>query len=140
MITTLAVKARDRKAKLPFILDTTSLYLNNCVLGISLFDFGLFAYCHGIVSCGRRRAFEAVLLRCVASPLCCLAVMAMFGLRGDTMRVMVLQGALPQAVSSFVVFKEFRMQPEVFATSTTLTTALCLPTMCIWCVCVSSSA
>ncbi len=59
VITTLAVKARDRNAKLPFvsaallcclqaradgcsaqILDMTSLYLNNCVLGISLFNFG----------------------------------------------------------------------------------------------------
>ena len=93
---------------LPQILDTTSLYLNNCVLGISLFNFGLFAFAHGIISCGRRKAAEVVFLRCVLSPLCCLLTMLALGLRGDALKVMVMQGALPQAVSSFVVFKARR--------------------------------
>jgi hypothetical protein len=152
------------------ILDMTSMYLNNCVLGISLFNFGarlcvllscgkqaqlvaliahrcrsrarlraprragLFAYVHGIISCGYRRAAEVVVLRSIVSPVCCLCVMLIFGLRGDALKIMVMQGALPQAVSSFVVFKEFKIQPEVFSTSTTVGTALCLPVMCIWCV------
>ena len=94
---------------------------------------GLFAYVHGIVSCGYRRAAEVVVLRSVVSPICCLLVMLMFGMRGDALKIMVMQGALPQAVSSFVVFKEFQIQPEVFSTSTTVGTALCLPVMCIWC-------
>jgi hypothetical protein len=116
------------------ILDMTSLYLNNCVLGISLFNFGLFAYTHGIISCGYRRAAEVVFLRSVVSPICCLCVMLMFGLRGEPLKIMTMQGALPQAVSSFVVFKEFKIQPDVFSTSTTVGTALCLPVMIIWCV------
>jgi hypothetical protein len=63
---------------------------------------------HGVVSCGYRRAAEVVALRSVLSPLCCLCTMLAFGLRGEPLRIMVLQGALPQAVSSFVVFKEFK--------------------------------
>ncbi len=158
VITTLAVKGTDRSRKLPYvrppaplallrwrpsahaphciaaarqILDATSLYLNNCVLGISLFNFGapptrthvvrspfigitpdhrshrgcsapptpagMFAYVHGIVSCGARRAVEVVALRSVLSPLCCLCVMLIFGLRGEELKIMVMQGALPQA-------------------------------------------
>jgi len=138
VITSLAVKAKDHTRPLPYILDTTSLYLQNCVLGISLFNFGLFAFCHGIISCGYQRAAVIVLMRCVVSPLCCLLVMLVFRLKGDVLKIMILQGALPQAVSSFVVFKEFKIQPEVFSTSTTLTTALCLPTMLIWYVMLSS--
>ncbi len=141
IITSLAVKAKDHNRPLPYILDTTSMYMNNCVLGISLFNFGLFAAVHGIISCGYKRAAVrdgsayrlrsvlncmrpqgVMLLRCVISPICCLLVMLMFGMRGDVLKIMILQGALPQAVSSFVVFKEFKIQPEVFSTSTTLTT------------------
>jgi hypothetical protein len=125
---------------------------------------------HGIVSCGRRRAVEVVALRSVLSPVCCLCVMLIFGLRGEELKIMVMQGALPQAGAAlsqpvlcvsaagslpaisgphamprdaptsnsvlFVVFKEFKIQPDVFSTSTTLGTALCLPVMSIWCVCV----
>ena len=111
---------------------------------------------HGIISCGNRRAAKVVLLRSVLSPVCCLLTGLLFRLKGDVLKIFILQGALPQAVSSFVVcacsslvsallacadalscyllptVKEFKIQPEVFSTSTTLTTALCLPVMCIW--------
>lgn len=87
---------------------------------------------HGIISCGNRRAAEAVLLRSVLSPVCCLLTGLLFRLKDDVLKIFTLQGALPQAVSSFVVFKEFKIQPEVFSTSTTVGTALCLPVMCVW--------
>ena len=93
---------------------------------------GLFAFVHGIISCGYRRAVETVLLRYVLSPVCCLLVGLMFGFRGDNIKVFTMQGALPQAVSSFVVFKELKIQPEVFSTSTNVGTLLCLPVMCLW--------
>ena len=92
----------------------------------------MFAYVHGIISCGNRRAAETVLLRSVLSPVCCLLVALMFGFKGEVRKIFIMQGALPQAVSSFVVFKEFKIQPEVFSTSTTVGTALCLPVMCVW--------
>jgi hypothetical protein len=104
VITTLAVKARDRQAKLPFvsaallcclqaradrcrtaqILDTTSLYLNNCVLGISLFNFGKRLCCDALLHDRRlTRHRQACLRTCTASSraataapprLCCFAL------------------------------------------------------------------
>ena len=132
VVTTLLVKRVDRKRPLPYILDVTTLYLQNCVLGISLFNFGLFAYVHGIVSVPPRRALEVVLYRSVLSPVCCALTMLAFGFTGPSLKIMIMQGALPQAVSSFVIFKEFRIQAETFSTSTNLSTLLCLPTMCVW--------
>ena len=38
------------------IIDSVSLYLNNCVLGVSLFNFGLFCHMNGIISCSRMEA------------------------------------------------------------------------------------
>ena len=179
VITTLAVKARNRKAKLPYVRARRSAACCACAspdagaadsghhvavpqqlrarhfaVQLRCVAFcakvttmatcrcrsrsdaaaaaGLFAFVHGIISCGNRRAAEAVLLRSVVSPVCCLLVALVFGFKGETLKIFIMQGALPQAVSSFVVFKEFKIQPEVFSTSTTVGTALCLPVMCIW--------
>ena len=129
----LAVKGTDRQRRLHQIVDQTFLYLQNCVLGISLFNFGLFAHVNGMISCGWRKLGEILLLRFVASPFLCLAVLMMFGnFPRDDMRLLVLSAAMPQALSSFVVFKEFKIKPEIFSTSMTMGTALCLPITCIW--------
>jgi auxin efflux carrier family protein len=102
-------------------------------LGISLFNFGLFTYVNGMLSCGWRKLAQILFLRFVASPLCCLSVLLMFGnFSKDLMKLLVLSAAMPQALSSFVVFKEWKIQPEVFSTSMTVGTALCLPITCLW--------
>lgn len=75
------VKHKDRNAKLPYIIDQTSLYLNNCVLGVSLFNFGLFAHLNGVVSCEPAEAGLVLLGRFVLSPLMNIPVMYFFGMR-----------------------------------------------------------
>lgn len=132
VLVSMAVKATDHKRKLPYILDATSLYLNNCVLGVSLFNFGLFSYLNGVVSCTPKEAVAVVVGRFLISPAINLPIMYAFGMKGETLKIMVMQAALPQAVSSFVVFKEFKVRPEVFSTSMVLGTAMCLPATCIW--------
>ena len=133
LMVSLAVKGTDRKRKVHMIIDQTFLYLQNTVLGISLFNFGLFSYVNGMLSCGWRKLAEILLLRFVASPFLCLAVLHMFGtFARDDMRLLVLSAAMPQALSAFVVFKEYKIQPEIFSTSMTMGTALCLPVTCMW--------
>ena len=133
LMVSLAVKGTDRKRKVHQIIDQTFLYLQNTVLGISLFNFGLFSYVNGMLSCGWRKLGEILLLRFVASPFLCLAVLHMFGtFARDDMRLLVLSAAMPQALSAFVVFKEYKIQPEIFSTSMTMGTALCLPVTCMW--------
>ena len=133
LMVSLAVKGTDRKRKVHMVIDQTFLYLQNTVLGISLFNFGLFSYVNGMLSCGWRKLGEILLLRFVASPFLCLAVLHMFGtFARDDMRLLVLSAAMPQALSAFVVFKEYKIQPEIFSTSMTMGTALCLPVTCMW--------
>lgn len=102
-------------------------------LGISLFNFGLFTHVNGMLSCGWLKLAQILLLRFVLSPLCCLAVLLMYGnFPREEMKLLVLSAAMPQALSSFVVFKEWKIHPEIFSTSMTAGTALCLPITCLW--------
>lgn len=128
----LALKGTDRTRKLPFIIDQTALYLHNCVLGTSLFNFGLFTHLNGMMPCGLRKTLVIVIMRSIVCPLATLLVLLLFRVRGEELRLLVMSAALPQALSSFVVFKEFKIQPEVFSTSMTVGTVLCLPVVCIW--------
>ena len=133
VVLSLALKATDRKRKLPFIIDQTALYLHNCVLGVSLFNFGLFAQVNGMMPCGVRKTILIQFVRSVVCPLATLLVLLLFRFRGSELKLLVISAALPQALSSFVVFKEYKIQPEVFSTSMTVGTVLCLPVVCIWC-------
>lgn len=99
---------------------------------MSLFNFGLFAFLNGLVACEPREAALGLLGRFVLSPLINVPVMYFFKMRGELMKIMIMQAALPQAVASFVVFKEFKIRPDIFSTSLILGTVMCLPATCIW--------
>lgn len=53
-------------------------------------------------------------------------------MRGMQFKIMVLQSAMPQGTSSFVLFKEARIRPDVFSSALVVGTALCLPVTLIW--------
>ena len=128
----LATRATDRRRPLHPILYNGANYLGSCVLGVALFNFGLFSHMHGVVSCGRAEMAGALLARFVLPPALNLPLMYAVGLRGDALKIMVMQAALPQAIAAFVMFKEFRLNPELFSTSVVLGTVLALPATCIW--------
>jgi auxin efflux carrier family len=86
-----------------------------------------------MMPCGLRKTLVIMLMRAVVCPLATLLVLLLFRVRGEELRLLVMSAALPQALSSFVVFKEFKIQPEVFSTSMTVGTVLCLPVVCTWC-------
>lgn len=94
---------------------------------------GLFANLNGVIACEPTEAALVLLGRFVISPLLNLPVMYLFGMKGELLKIMIIQSTLPQAVSAFVVFKEFKVRPEIFSTSLILGTAMCLPATCIWC-------
>lgn len=97
-------------------------------------DAGLFAYLNGVISCTKKELALALAMRFVVAPLINVPIMYLFKMRGTLMKIMILQSAMPQGTSSFVLFKEARIRPEVFSTSLVVGTALCLPITCIWCV------
>ena len=70
--------------------------------------------------------------RFVFSPALNLPIMYVFGFRGVDLKILVMQAMLPQGISSFVVFKEFKTRPDVLCTSLVLGTLACLPATCIW--------
>ncbi|CAO2179789.1 unnamed protein product [Urochloa humidicola] len=98
--------------------------------GMSMFGMGLFmAQQERIIACGARLAALGMALRFVFGPLATLVGAATFGLRGDVLRVAIIQAALPQSIASFVFAKEYGVCADVLSTAVIFGTLVSLPVL-----------
>ncbi|KAG6504168.1 hypothetical protein ZIOFF_036499 [Zingiber officinale] len=99
--------------KKPRIIDNSVTILSNAGLGMAMFSLGLFmALQPRIIPCGRKLAVCGMIMRFLVGP----AVMAIasfgVGIRGTTLRVSIVQAALPQGIVPFVFAREYNLHPE----------------------------
>ncbi|ONK71908.1 uncharacterized protein A4U43_C04F13650 [Asparagus officinalis] len=112
----------------PAILENSVTMLSNAGLGMAMFSLGLFmALQPRIIACGKKQATIGMLIRFIAGP----AVMALasiaVGIRGKTLKVSIVQAALPQGIVPFVFAREYNLHPAVLSTAVIFGMIVSLP-------------
>ncbi|KAF8653803.1 hypothetical protein HU200_061924 [Digitaria exilis] len=104
--------------RMPGVVTGSLQVMSRTGTGMSMFSMGLFmAQQERIIACGPGLAGLGMALRFVAGPVATLVGAAVFGLRGDVLRVAIIQAALPQSIASFVFAKEYGLHADVLSTA-----------------------
>lgn len=104
--------------KKPLILNNSVTLLSDAGLGMAMFSLGLFmALQPKIIACGKKQAIIGMLIRFVASPAVMSLASIAVGIKGTTLKVSLIQAALPQGIVPFVFAREYNLHPEVLSTA-----------------------
>ncbi|XP_063940001.1 auxin efflux carrier component 5 [Daucus carota subsp. sativus] len=114
--------------EMPSIMEGSILVMSKAGTGTSMFCMGLFMASNDkIMACGAKATIIGMILRFIVGPmsvgLACLAV----GLRGDVLRIAIVQSALPQAVATFIYAKEYGLHTNAISTAVIFGTVVSLP-------------
>ncbi|KAA3480401.1 putative auxin efflux carrier component 1c [Gossypium australe] len=92
--------------KKPQIMENSVTILSSAGLGMAM-----------IIACGKKLALYGMVARFIAGP----AVMAIasiaVGLKGTTLKLSIVQAALPQGIVPFVFSREYNLHPDVLSTA-----------------------
>ncbi|KAG0495725.1 hypothetical protein HPP92_000416 [Vanilla planifolia] len=96
----------------PLLMENSITILSNAGLGMAMFSLGLFmAMQPKLIPCGKRLAAYGMLIRFVAGPALMAMASAALGIRDTTLKVSIVQAALPQGIVPFVFAKEYDLHP-----------------------------
>ncbi|KAK8332521.1 hypothetical protein V6Z12_A10G144400 [Gossypium hirsutum] len=114
--------------KKPQIMENSVTILSSAGLGMAMFSLGLFmALQPRIIACGKKLALYGMVARFIAGP----AVMAIasiaVGLKGTTLKLSIVQAALPQGIVPFVFSREYNLHPDVLSTAVIFGMIVSLP-------------
>ncbi|XP_010552711.1 PREDICTED: auxin efflux carrier component 3 [Tarenaya hassleriana] len=113
---------------MPKIIQQSISILSDAGLGMAMFSLGLFmALQPKIIACGNSVATFAMAVRFLTGP-AVMAISAMaIGLRGNLLRVAIVQAALPQGIVPFVFAKEYNVHPAILSTGVIFGMLIALP-------------
>ncbi|XP_042393786.1 probable auxin efflux carrier component 5b [Zingiber officinale] len=115
---------------MPGIIQGSVLVMANAGTGMSMFSLGLFtALQEKVIMCGLKQATLGMFLKFIAGPAAGAVGALVLQLRGDLLRVAIIQNALPQAISSFVYAREYGVHPDVLCTGVIFGTVMSLPVL-----------
>ncbi|KAM0887464.1 hypothetical protein ACQ4PT_029010 [Festuca glaucescens] len=102
----------------PSIIEGSVLTMSRTGVGLAMFSMGLFmALQEKIIVCGAGLTALGMALRFVAGPAATAAGAVALGLRGDVLRLAIIQPALPQSITTFVFAKEYGLHADVLSTA-----------------------
>ncbi|WOL20067.1 hypothetical protein Cni_G28869 [Canna indica] len=114
--------------KMPDIVLHSISILSDAGLGMAMFSLGLFmALQPRIIACGNSVAAFAMAVRFLTGPAVMAAVSIPVGLRGDLLRIAIVQAALPQGIVPFVFAKEYNLHPDILSTAVIFGMLIALP-------------
>ncbi|KAL6545452.1 hypothetical protein OROGR_009326 [Orobanche gracilis] len=114
--------------EMPGIVEGSALIMAKAGGGVAMFSMGLFmARQNKVIACGVRLGLYGMLLRFVSGPLTTVIGSLALGLRSDTLRIAIVQGALPEALTAFVFALEYGLHAEVLSTAVIFGTIVSLP-------------
>uniref|UniRef100_A0A0D9XFE0 Auxin efflux carrier component n=1 Tax=Leersia perrieri TaxID=77586 RepID=A0A0D9XFE0_9ORYZ len=117
----------------PSIIEGSVLIMSKTGVGLSMFSMGLFmALQEKIIVCGAGPTVLGMALRFVAGPAATAAGAFALGLRGDLLRLAIIQAALPQSITTFVFAKEYGLHAEVLSTAVIFGTLASLPVLIVY--------
>ncbi|KAH0471077.1 hypothetical protein IEQ34_000800 [Dendrobium chrysotoxum] len=88
--------------KKPLMMENSITILSNAGLGMAMFSLGLFmAMQPSIIACGKKLAAYGMIIRFIAGPAFMALSSVLLGIRGTTLKVSIVQAALPQGIVPF---------------------------------------
>lgn len=113
---------------MPKIIAKSISILSDAGLGMAMFSLGLFmALQPKIIACGNAVAAFAMAVRFLTGPVVMAAASLAVGLRGDLLRIAIVQAALPQGIVPFVFAKEYNVHPAILSTAVIFGMLIALP-------------
>lgn len=114
--------------EIPTIIDGSIAIMSRTGLGIGMFNMGLFIGLQDkIIMTGPGLTTLGMVLRFVAAPATTAVGALLLGLRGDLLRVAIIQAALPQSVGTFFFAREYNLHADVLSTAVIAGTLVSLP-------------
>ncbi|XP_011002075.1 PREDICTED: auxin efflux carrier component 2-like [Populus euphratica] len=119
--------------KLPLIVDGSVKILSNAGLGMAMFSLGLFAALQPkVIASGKVLALISMAIKFLTGPAVMAAASLAFGLRGDLLRVAIVQAALPSGILPFIFAKEYNLHANIQSTSVIFGMVVALPVTIIY--------
>ncbi|KAL3640725.1 Peptidyl-prolyl cis-trans isomerase NIMA-interacting protein 1 [Castilleja foliolosa] len=114
--------------EMPAIIAKSISILSDAGLGMAMFSLGLFmALQPRIIACGNSVAAFAMAVRFITGPAVMAAASIAVGLRGNLLRIAIVQAALPQGIVPFVFAKEYNVFPDILSTAVIFGMLIALP-------------
>ncbi|XP_057538051.1 auxin efflux carrier component 3-like isoform X2 [Amaranthus tricolor] len=114
--------------EMPSIIANSISILSDAGLGMAMFSLGLFmALQPKIIACGNKVAIFAMAVRFLTGPAVMAVAAIAIGLRGDLLRIAIVQAALPQGIVPFVFAKEYNNHPQILSTAVIFGMLIALP-------------
>ncbi|KAF7032365.1 hypothetical protein CFC21_043542 [Triticum aestivum] len=125
---TWACVANRLHMELPSVLENSVLIMSKSGTGMAMFSMGLFmAQQEKILACGPSYAALGLALKFGLGPVAMAIGSIAVGLRGDVLRVAIIQAALPQSITSFIFAKEYGLHADVLSTAVIFGMLVSLP-------------
>ncbi|KAI3924266.1 hypothetical protein MKW98_032467 [Papaver atlanticum] len=80
-----------------------------------------------MIACGNKVATFSMGVRFLTGPAVMAAASFIVGLRGDLLRIAIVQAALPQGIVPFVFAKEYNVHPKILSTGVIFGMLIALP-------------
>lgn len=104
--------------EMPGIMDGCIMIMSKAGTGTAMFSMGMFmALQEKLIACGPTLTVFGMVLRFIAGPAAMAIGSIALGLRGDVLRVAIIQAALPQSITSFIYAKEYGLHADVLSTA-----------------------
>ncbi|KAG0540745.1 hypothetical protein BDA96_03G435500 [Sorghum bicolor] len=115
---TWACVANRLHIELPSAFEGSVLIMSKSGTGMAMFSMGLFmAQQEKVLACGPSFAALGLVLKFALGPAAMAIGSIAVGLRGDVLRVAIIQAALPQSITSFIFAKEYGLHADVLSTA-----------------------
>ncbi|GAB4840401.1 Peptidyl-prolyl cis-trans isomerase pin4 [Ancistrocladus abbreviatus] len=113
---------------MPKIIEQSISILSDAGLGMAMFSLGLFmALQPKMIACGNTIAAFSMAVRFLTGPVVMAVASICIGLRGDLLRIAIVQAALPQGIVPFVFAKEYNNHPAILSTAVIFGMLIALP-------------
>lgn len=127
---TWALFSKKCHIEMPSIVDESILILAKAGTGTAMFSMGLFtATQERIIACGAGPTAFGMVLRFIAGPAAMAIGSLAVGLRGNVLRVAIIQAAMPQSITSFIFAKQYGLHADVISTAVIFGTLVSLPVL-----------
>ncbi|XAR49129.1 hypothetical protein NMG60_11032208 [Bertholletia excelsa] len=114
--------------QMPSVLEGSVLIMSKAGRGTAMFSMGLFmAQKEKIIACGPTLTVFGMGLKFIAGPATMAIGAIAVGLRGDVLRVAIIQAAVPQSITSFIFAKEYGLHTDVLSTAVIFGMMVSLP-------------
>ncbi|XP_027352672.1 auxin efflux carrier component 5 isoform X1 [Abrus precatorius] len=116
--------------EMPSMVDGSIQIMSKAGMGTAMFSMGIFmALQEKLIACGPSLTVFGLVLKFIAGPAAMAISAIVVGLRGDVLRVAIIQAAVPQSITSFIYAKEYGLHPEVLSTAVIFGMIVSLPVL-----------